>query len=298
VSLRARVLIAVVVLVSGLGMGSPAGAADSPRVTVISDSVLTAVEWNPAPLAIFEQGLDLQLQIGIGRTLEGVSCPFDGGRVPTLLDLVHGLGPRLGPTVLVEVGYNDPPAEFAQRIDDSVEALLAAGVQRILWVNMREWQQQYIGMNQMLAAAAERYPQITVVDWESYSRTHYEWFQGDGIHLVYDGAVAMATLLNSSIKEALDPPPPQRAAPPTIRSTPLPVAHVGRPYSARLAADGGDGPYSWRLTSGLLPTGLHLLADGQITGTPRRPGRLTLVVQAVDGLGAKAVRRETLVIRT
>ena len=202
--------------------------------------------------------------------------------------------------MLVEVGYNDPPAEFAQRIDDSVDALLGAGVQRILWVNMREWQQQYIGMNQTLAAAAERHPQITMIDWESYSRTHYEWFQGDGIHLRYDGAVAMATLLNSSIKEALEPPPPppQPATPPTIRPTPLPVAHVGAPYSARLAADGGDGPYTWRLTSGPLPAGLHLLADGRITGTPRRPGRLTLCLQAVDSLGARAVRRETLVIRT
>ena len=288
-------------LIVGLAMIGPSGAAEPPRVTVIGDSVLTAVEWNATPLSIFEQGLDLQLDIGVCRTIEGVSCPFEGGNVPTLLDVVNTLGSRLGSTVLVEVGYNDPPSEFAQRVEDAVDALLAAGVQRILWANMREWQQQYIGMNQILAAAAARHPQLTLIDWEGYSHDHYSWFQGDGVHLVYDGAVAMATLFNAAIKQALAPPVQQQPlAPPvaalTIAGTPLPVAHVGRPYSARLAAEGGDAPYSWRLTSGPLPRGMHLLADGRITGRPRLPGRLELTLQAADSRGARAVRHETLVI--
>ena len=229
-------------LIVGLATIGQSAAADPPRVTVIGDSVLTAVEWNATPLSILEQGLDLQLDIGVCRTLEGVSCPFEGGNVPTLLDVVNTLGSRLGATVLVEVGYNDPANEFAQRVEDAIDALLAAGVQRILWANMREWQQQYIGMNQILAAAAARHPQLTVIDWEGYSHDHYSWFQGDGIHLVYDGAVAMATLFNAAIKQALAPaqqqphPPPVEAL--TIAGSPLPVAHVGRPYSARLAAKG------------------------------------------------------------
>jgi len=287
-------------LIVGLATIGQSAAADPPRVTVIGDSVLTAVEWNATPLSILEQGLDLQLDIGVCRTLEGVSCPFEGGNVPTLLDVVNTLGSRLGATVLVEVGYNDPANEFAQRVEDAIDALLAAGVQRILWANMREWQQQYIGMNQILAAAAARHPQLTMIDWEGYSHDHYSWFQGDGIHLVYDGAVAMATLFNAAIKQALAPaqqqphPPPVEAL--TIAGSPLPVAHVGRPYSARLAAQGGNAPYKWRLTSGPLPRGMHLLANGRITGRPRLPGRLTLTLQAADSQGAQAVRRETLVI--
>jgi len=285
-------------LVAALAMIGSSAAADPPRVTVIGDSVLTAVEWNTAPLSIFEQGLDLQLDIGVCRTLEGVSCPYEGGNVPTLMDVVHTLGSRLGPTVLVEVGYNDPATEFAQRVEDSVDALLAAGVQRILWVNMREWQQQYIGMNRILDAAAGRHPQLTIIDWEGDSHAHYSWFQGDGIHLVYEGAVAMATLLNTSIKEALAPSPQPLAPTPslTITATPLPVAYVGKPYSVRLAAEGGNAPYRWRVTSGPLPRGMHLLANGRITGMPRRPGRLALTLQAADSGGARAVTRETLVI--
>ena len=287
-------------LVAGLAMIGSSAAADPPQVTVIGDSVLTAVEWNATPLAILEQGLDVQLDVGVCRTLEDVSCPYEGGHVPTLLDEVNTYGSRLGSTVLVEVGYNDPAPEFAQRVEDSINALLAAGVQRILWANMREWQQQYIGMNQILVEAAARHPQLTIIDWEGYSHDHYDWFQGDGIHLVYGGAVAMATLFNSAIKQALAPPPQEPLSPPlaaiTIPRTPLPVAHVGRPYAARLAAEGGDAPYSWRLTSGPLPSGLHLLANGRITGTPRRTGRVALVLQAADREGAKAVQRASLVI--
>ena len=288
-------------LIVGLATIGTSAAADPPRVTVIGDSVLTAVEWNTTPLSILEQDLDPQLDIGVCRTLEDVSCPYEGGTVPTLLDVVNALGSRLGATVLVEVGYNDPAGEFAQRVEDAVDALLAAGVTRILWANMREWQQQYIGMNQVLVAAAARHPQLTLIDWEGYSHDHYSWFQGDGIHLVYDGAVAMATLFNASIKQALAPaqqsPPPPVATTLTIAPTPLPVAFVGRPYSVRLAAQGGNAPYSWRLASGPLPRGMHLLANGHLEGTPRLAGRLAITLQAVDRQSEQAVRRETLVIR-
>ena len=153
-------------VVAGLALLGSSAAAAQPRVTVIGDSVLTAVEWNATPLALFERGLDLQMDIGVCRTLEGVSCPFEGHTVPTLLDVVNSLGPRLGRTVLIEAGYNEPPAEFAQHVEDSVHALLAAGVTRILWVNLREWQQQYVGMNQTLDAAAARHPELTILDWE------------------------------------------------------------------------------------------------------------------------------------
>ncbi len=279
----ASVAAAVVVALASVGSST---AAAEPRVTVIGDSVLTAVEWNHTPLSIFERGLNLQLEIGVCRTIEDVSCPFEGGTVPTMLDVVSTLGPQLGETVLVEVGYNDPPDEFAARVEDAVDALLAAGVHRILWANLREWQQQYVGMNETLAAAAARHPQLTIIDWEGYSHDHYSWFQGDGIHLVYNGAVAMARLFNGSIKEALSPP--------VIRSTGLPVARVGKPYAVRLTATGGEGPYTWRVTSGPLPAGLHLLASGRLIGTPRKAGSLSVTLQAADSRGVTTATRKTL----
>jgi putative Ig domain-containing protein len=286
------VAFATVLVIAGLAAGSATSArADvaAPPVTVIGDSVLTAVEWEQTPRTILEQGLDVQLQVGICRKLTGVSCPFDGQTVPTLMDLVDQLGPKLGPTVLVEVGYNDDEATFAQEVEQSIDALLAAGVKRILWANMHVWQQQYIPMNAVLAAAARQHPQVKLIDWATYSNNRYSWFQGDGIHLDYDGAVAMATLFNGAIKEALAPPV-------TIVSTRLPAAHVGKLYNVRLVARGGSGTYTWKSVSGPLPKGLRLLASGRIYGTPRRPAVRRLVLSAVDSRGQAVTERTVLVV--
>src|SRR5690348_10986389 len=133
---RCGLALAGVVLVVAAWSSSGVTAQTTPELTVIGDSVLTAVQWNQAPLSILEQGFDVNMQIGVCRTLTGRSCPFNGTRVPTLLDLVHTLGSQLGPNVLVELGYNDAPDTFSQSVEQAIAALLAAGVQRIFWVNM------------------------------------------------------------------------------------------------------------------------------------------------------------------
>lgn len=261
-----------------------------PRVTVIADSVLTAVYWNAAPLAVLGEGFDLRMEVGVCRKVTGVSCPFEGGTVPTLVDLVAQLGPALGPTVVVEVGYSDDPATFSDSVEQAIGGLLAVGVKQILWVNMHEWQPQYAGMNETLVAAAKRHPEVTVVDWDAYSRERYSWFQSDGVHLAHDGAMAIATLLHRAVQEALSPPL-------VAAGDRLPTAQVGVPYSTRVAASGGVGPYRWQLVSCPLPRGLRLLADGTISGTPRRAGRFTLIFRVTDSCGRAATRSETLTIK-
>jgi hypothetical protein len=225
-----------------------------------------------------------------------VSCPYEGANVPTLLDVVHGLGPNLGKVVLVEMGYNDDAATFAQNVEASIAALLRGGAQRILWANLRGFSQHWIDMNDVLDEAAHRHPELTIVDWDSYSSNRWSWFQGDGIHLVYEGAMAMATLFNSAIRQAL-------AAPATVAETPaplavdtpaLPAARVGHAYLARLVATGGSAPYRWRVVGGSLPKGLSLRPDGRIDGVPKRTGRVSIVVRASDAQGREATRLETL----
>jgi hypothetical protein len=270
------------------GSGTGATAVRPPTVTVIGDSVLTAVIWNNEPLSIIEQGLDVRMEVGVCRTLTGVSCPFEGQVVPSVLDVVHALGTALGPTVLVEGGYNDPPKTFKASVEDCVDALIDAGVRRILWATLREWQVQYPGMNRDLVAVSREQHELTLVDWESYSHDNYSWFQGDGVHLTYQGAIAMATLFNQAIREALAPPL-------EIRPAELPPARVGRPYETWLIPQGGVGPYRFT-AAGPLPAGLHLLATGRIYGEPRHAGRTQLTFRARDSYGIIAVHRVRLTI--
>ncbi|MDQ1494866.1 MAG: hypothetical protein QOG69_1349, partial [Actinomycetota bacterium] len=239
-------------VVAALVGASTTSAATTPRVTVIGDSILTAVQWNTTPMAILGQGFDLQMEIGVCRRIEGQSCPFEGGEVPTLIDLVPQLGSSIAPTVIVEVGSNDPQDVFAQEVEDAMHVLLHYGVTRVLWVNFHEVQGQYPAMNQALVAAAQRYPELSVVDWNGAAANHPEWFQTDGIHLVESGAEAMATLLHNALLGVGGEPPPPPDPPLVLPATPLPAARAGRAYAAQLVAKGGAAPYRWQVTSGPL----------------------------------------------
>src|SRR4051794_41667368 len=59
----------------------PAGAAGAaPHVTIVSDSVLTAVTWgNVAAQTALDQNLDVQVDAGVCRRLNVQSCEFNGG---------------------------------------------------------------------------------------------------------------------------------------------------------------------------------------------------------------------------
>lgn len=286
---KRRGALAALVLAAACAAAGTASAGSPPPVTVIGDSVLTSVLWNDAPRAVLSQGLDVQWAVAVCRTLTGVSCPFEGEEVPTVADLVHAMGKALGPTVLVEAGYNDPPATFAQEVEAVVQGLLTAGVQRILWVNLHEALPVFVGMNRALADTARRHPQLTILDWNAYAAGHPSWFQNDGIHLFQPGANAIAAFLHANIFAALG----SRLA---VAAAPLPAARVGRRYATRLSASGGLAPYRWSVTSGPLPRGLHLLADGELLGSPRRAVRVSLTLRVTDALGASAVGRKTLVV--
>ncbi len=70
-----------------------------------------------------------------------------------------------------------------------------------------------------------------------------------------------------------------------IKTTSLPAATAGSPYSAKLEA--GDRParsVKWEIASGSLPAGLALGNDGTISGTPTTPGPSTFTVKVTaDG---------------
>jgi hypothetical protein len=261
-----------------------------PRVTLIGDSVATAISWYEDARRALGEGVDLQLEVGVCLRLTGRSCPFERQRAPTLVERVESLGARLGPTVVVVAGHNDFERTFGASVARSVDALLRAGVTRILWTTLRAVRHPYVTMNAELWAAAAAHPELSIVDWNVYARSHPEWFQNDGIHLTRGGGVALAELLRSRLRPADSEPTIVQPA------GALPPAAVGRRYEARLVASAGRPPFRWSIVWGSPPRGIRLAPTGRLHGTPRRAGRFEFVLRVQDASFATALRRTALTV--
>ena len=168
---------------------------------------------------------------------------------------------------------------------------------RVLWLTLHEERPSYATMNDAIHAAAVRHPELTVVDWQLYSRSHPDWFQPDGIHLRADGAAAMATLIHNTLVGLGIALPTRPAAALSIVASRLPDGVVGRPYAASLAARGGVSPVRWTKVRGTLPRGLRLGADGRVRGIPQRAGSFSIVVKLTDAQRSSATRRFALRVR-
>jgi Putative Ig domain len=280
---RARSVVLVVLVCALIGAATSAAETPQPSITVIGDSVATGMQWHNDAIAVLQKGLDVDWQVAVCRRLVATSCPFEGAEAPTLVDIVQS-DKSLAPVVVVEMGYNELEQTFATSIETAIDALLGAGVKRIVWLNLRVSRHPYIPMNAMLVAAAKRHPEVALVDWNKYSRSHADWFQNDGEHLLDAGGVAMATLIHSAVADAL--------APPVAVARRLASARVGRSYNAQLAVRGGAAPVTWRIASGRLPRGLELMAGGRIVGTPKQKGSASVTLWATDAYGMTAVCRE------
>jgi hypothetical protein len=291
VAVRWFASVAIVVVLVG-GTASPVASAP-PRlqhVTLIGDSVATAVEETSSAVAIMRQGVDLDLQTAPCRRVDDAGCPDPGGVVPpSVVELTQQLGSKLGPYVVVAVGYNDFEDRYAQNIENALDAFKAAGVKHVWWLTLRAAHHSYINMNADIEAAAQKHPEMTVIEWNVYSRSHPDWFQPDGVHLLEVGADQMASLVHRTLLRDGIALPPVRV---TTRA--LPLAHRGKPYAARLRAAKGLAPYRWSLLE-RAPPGIHLEANGVVDGSPRvRPGRYVFDVKVEDAAGSFATRRLTL----
>jgi Putative Ig domain len=292
-----RLLISITLLAATAAAAAAAASSPAtvppPRVTFIGDSIPAAIQYEPAALRILSRGIDLDLQLAVCRRLVAESCPYKGSRPPTLVDLLPTI--QLAPTVIVGVGYNEPESTYADSVETSLAALSKAGAERVLWLTLRAERESYVTMNDVLRTAATHHPELTVVDWNLYSRSHPDWFQDDGLHLGYDGSVAMATLIHSTLERLGVVEAAARLA---ITTRALPPARLGRPYLARLVAAGGTRPVSWTRVAGTLPAGLRLLRDGRLAGTPTVAGRSTPTLRVTDATGRSASRRLPVVVRT
>lgn len=108
--------------------------------------------------------------------------------------------------------------------------------------------------------------------------------------------LALLAALGAAACGGDDPSLPQ-LTPITIGTSSLPGGQVGVPYSATLAATGGQPEsYGWSVTTGALPAGLALSTAGRLSGTPTAAGTYDFEVQVVDAQSGSARRSLTLVI--
>jgi Putative Ig domain/FG-GAP-like repeat len=65
----------------------------------------------------------------------------------------------------------------------------------------------------------------------------------------------------------------------------LPNGAIGTAYNQTITASGPPGPYNFSVTTGTLPAGLSLSADGHLTGMPTTVGKSTFTITATDNFG-------------
>jgi hypothetical protein len=182
------------------------GAAAQPAVTMVGDSVAAGLVESSSAEAVLGAGLALHLDLRVCRRLVEPSCAWQGSAPPTALQAIEHARAPLGSVLVVDVGYNEGPAGYGAGVDRIVRAATARGVRRLIWVTLRTvgpYARLYRQTNAEIRAAAARWPQLAVADWNARSSGNASWFAGDGLHLSPRGAAAMAAFLRPYVVSAL-----------------------------------------------------------------------------------------------
>jgi hypothetical protein len=173
-----------------------AASPSSPSPT--SDSTVATTTTAPpvaGPVSAVGDSIMIDIQPYLQADLPGVSVDgvvsrqFETGIGVVQADRAAG---TLGSVLVVELGTNG--SVTSSDFDAMMEA--AAGVKRVVFVNLdvpRPWEAPD---NAVLAAGVARYPGVAVLaDWYTVSSPHPEWFTPDQVHLEPAGAQALAALI-------------------------------------------------------------------------------------------------------
>ena len=107
----------------------------------------------------------------------------------------------LASNVLIGLGTNGP---FNMQQVDQIMKLV--GPQRqVFWINVhvptRPWEKT---VNGVLSQASDKYKNLTVIDWNSYSNGHTDWFYDDNVHPNPDGSMYYTSFVAKEILKDLD----------------------------------------------------------------------------------------------
>jgi peptidoglycan/LPS O-acetylase OafA/YrhL len=157
----------------------------------------------PPPLEGPVTAVGDSVMLGASDTLEGEIEGFtvtDAATGMQAADAIQILAARrnageLGETVVVHIGNNGPITD--EEFDEIMSIL--EDTPRVVFVNVRVPLSWETSNNELLREKDEEYEKITVVDWNSASYGHPEYFWDDGIHARPEGAEAYADLIRESL---------------------------------------------------------------------------------------------------
>jgi lysophospholipase L1-like esterase len=163
------------------GDAAPASADQIVQVGIVGDSLTEGIQA-ALPALAQAQGVQIQIDAERGREAQG-SAPLVQ-KVATGKDIL-----------MVALGTNDSRkglsvADATKLIN---EIMLQVGAdQRVLWVNVvRQDSKSTVtasaNFNQALTQAADRFQNLTVLDWAGYVQGHKTVMAGDKIHLTDKG---------------------------------------------------------------------------------------------------------------
>lgn len=205
IAFAALPLLALAVPAAGLS-AHRAPASPPLRVTFVGDSVSAAIQYTTAAHARLSRGLALRLDLKVCRRLVQTGCSYQGTTPTTALQAIDSYGRSLGDVLIVDVGYNEGSQGYNSRIDEIMRAALRHGVHGVVWVTLRtssesSYDSIYRSTNTEIKAAARRWPELVVADWNAYGYGK-PWFGSDGLHLTSTGAFALAGFLRPYVFQA------------------------------------------------------------------------------------------------
>jgi hypothetical protein len=271
--------VAVPAVVAGTAAGAGATALPESQLLVVADSVVLGAE-----LAIRREMHEYDV------TVAGFPAIFTNVAAELVQRDYRG---SLGRVAVVATGYNYPyldPPRFDRMVDQMMATLTGAGVERVVWVLLREsshansppsswWQVDkyafyFPDVNVALRRAAQRWPQLQLADWRTLSAPSGLTY--DAIHLNTVGQGLMAGMIRREVTRALEELDAPAPAIPVrdVLDRYLPPPDVGRtdpdddPCRAFASWDDADTAYWAARTAG----GRTAALDPDLDGVPCEHG--------------------------
>ncbi|NQV97586.1 MAG: hypothetical protein HQ486_07290 [Acidimicrobiaceae bacterium] len=206
-SIFLRTLIAVCLAMSYVP--SPASAQEPPPpLLIVGDSVFNAFDYVPSAKQLLNRHQRTIFAVqGCQKLLEDGCMSF--AKLSALEQLRKHAG-RFTDVVVIGTGYNDRLGiPFREAVFAITSEAATQGVD-VVWVTYRERgnvRGKSKTMNIQLRKLAEKIPNLTIADWNSYSddsvNKNKSWFREDNVHLITLGALGLARLINQTVDQVI-----------------------------------------------------------------------------------------------